>query len=384
MKKFLATLLSVLIIVTGVAFVAACNKDDGVNVLKTYILKQEGGNPIDEDFELPSKIGGKDVSWTSSDTSAIKIENGDDCYIAKVTMASETKNVTLTVTQGENEKKFNVTVTALDVYYLLDHFKLAQNELTVYDDFDLPTSYTYKGATAEISWDVDAKYSDYITLNADKNKCLVNPTSLNPRVELKAIFKYNNEPATARYSMTVSLQRTHLEEIEYWYNNTGVTIEMSGYVVEIALDYKDGYAALYMVDDDLCAGFYLYNVGLDADTAKLLKPGVHVTATGTTNQNYNGLIETNNKTGTLVVDTDKDGNVITIDSIDDSLKGKEVYAIDNDLLAGVPATIYNQSRMVSLDKWTVSEVSTSVADGSTTTLFKLTKGDVTDPVTISK
>ncbi|MDE6442270.1 MAG: hypothetical protein K2L12_05930 [Clostridia bacterium] len=380
MKKFLVTLLSVLILVTGAAFVVACNKDDNVNVLKTYLLKQEG-QPVDDEFVLPNKISGKDVSWASDDTSAIKIENGEDCYIAKVTMGDDTKIVTLTATQGEYTKDFKVTVMEMDVYYLLDKYKFPQEGTSVSANFDLPTTFTNKGATAKVTWKIDEKYAEYARINDEGDKCIVVPTSTNPKVVISATFEYKNVETTAEYTMTVSLHREHLEEVNYWYTNEGVTIEIKGYVVaihEASTQYKN--ATIYVIDDDFCTGYYLFRVKAeDVKNIELLEPGVHITATNTTNQNYNGLWETN-AGGNLVVDKDENGNIIKIDNV-----LEKVYAIDNDLLAHAPAAVYNESRMVSLDKWeVVSKPDSAPAKGATGTLFTLKKGDVEVAVVVSK
>ena len=175
--------------------------------------------------------------------------------------------------------------------------------------------------------------------------------------------------------MTVGLNRTHLEEINYWYYNTGVSIDIKGYVVEIATPYDEGYGnvSLYVVDEEFLAGYYVYRVKTDSANAALIEVGAHVTVTGTTNTNYNGLIETN-AGGNLVVDTD-------VPKID---VREHVYALDQDVLGNVPAAIYHQSRLVSLTNWTVKSVESAPEAGSTATLFTLTKGGVDVSVAVSK
>lgn len=383
MKKFLVTLLSVLMLVTCVAFTAcdSCNSDKPVkDMFKTYLLKQDG-QPLDEDFVLDLKVKDRKVNWTSSDTSAIEIEERKEDYLAKVKLGDEAKNVKLTVSCGEEKKDFNVTVVALDVYYLVENFKLEKDGQTVYDSFDLPTSYTYKGATATIVWEIDDVYHQYIKLNDDGNKCLVTPTSLNPEVELKASFTYKGVSTEGLYRVTVSLQREHLEQVAYWYTHTGVACDLSGYVVAINEAYSDfGNATFYIIDDDFCCGYYVYRSKTDAENGALLDVGVHVTVKGTTNKDYNGLFETDNA-GNFTVDKDENGNVKKIDNIYDY-----VYALDNDLLADVPSVIHNQSRLVSLDKWTVKSINNepSTDKGKSPIIFTLTKGDKDVPIVISK
>ena len=145
--------------------------------------------------------------------------------------------------------------------------------------------------------------------------------------------------------------------------------------MEIATPYDEGYGnvSLYVVDEEFLGGYYVYRVKTDSANAALIEVGAHVTITGTTNTNYNGLIETN-AGGNLVVDTD-------VPKID---VREHVYALDQDILGNVPAAIYHQSRLVSLTNWTVKSVESAPKAGSTATLFTLTKGGVDVSVAVSK
>ena len=323
---------------------------------------------------MPVKIREYDVTWTSSD-SAITLEKRDSDYLAKVTLGDAVKEVTLTVSIGKLSKSFTVRVAEFDVYFIADHYNFVKDKTTVTEDFALDRSFTYQGKTATIDWSVSDAYADYIAISEDGNTCLVYPTSLLPSVRIKATFTYNNESTTYQYTMRVGLNRTHLEEINYWYYNTGVSIDIKGYVVEIATPYDEGYGnvSLYVVDEEFLAGYYVYRVKTDSANAALIEVGAHVTITGTTNTNYNGLIETN-AGGNLVVDTD-------VPKID---VREHVYALDQDVLGNVPAAIYHQSRLVSLTNWTVKSVKSAPEEGSTATLFTLTKGGVDVSVAVSK
>lgn len=247
---------------------------------------------------------------------------------------------------------------------------------TVYEDFTLDRTFTFAGKTANISWTVDDSYSDYLTISEDGNTCVVFPTSLNPQVRIKATFTYGDETTTVSYKLTVGLQRSALEEINYWYYNTDVSVEIKGYVVAVAVPYSEQYGnvSLYVLDEEFVGGYYAYRVKTDAENGALIEPGAYVTITGTTNKNHYGLIETN-AGGNLVVDTTKD----KIDVTD------YVYAIDQDILGNVPGAIYHQSRLVSLTNWTVKSVEKTAPEaGSTGTLFTLEKGGVEVPVVVSK
>lgn len=372
MKRKIILILLALVFVFSCVALVACNKGEK-EALDTYLLEQDN-QLVDADFTLPVKIREYDVTWTSSD-SAITLEKRDSDYLAKVTLGDAVKEVTLTVSIGKLSKSFTVRVAEFDVYFIADHYNFVKDKTTVTEDFALDRSFTYQGKTATIDWSVSDAYADYIAISEDGNTCLVYPTSLLPSVRIKATFTYNNESTTYPYTMTVGLNRTHLEEINYWYYNTGVSIDIKGYVVEIATPYDEGYGnvSLYVVDEEFLAGYYVYRVKTDSANAALIEVGAHVTITGTTNTNYNGLIETN-AGGNLVVDTD-------VPKID---VREHVYALDQDVLGNVPAAIYHQSRLVSLTNWTVKSVESAPKAGSTATLFTLTKGGVDVSVAVSK
>ncbi len=372
MKKITLVLLALLLVVSCIGL-AACN-NNAQKILDAYLLDQDE-QLVDKDFVLPAKIQDQAVTWTS-DNDAVQIEKRTDDYLAKVNLGDEVTAVKLTVTLGNASKTFTVRVAALDVYYLADQYVFTKENATVYEDFALDRTFTFAGKTANISWTVDDSYSDYLTISEDGNTCVVFPTSLNPQVRIKATFTYGDETTTVSYKLTVGLQRSALEEINYWYYNTDVSVEIKGYVVAVADPYSEQYGnvSLYVLDEEFVGGYYAYRVKTDAENGALIEPGAYVTITGTTNTNYNGLIETN-AGGNLVVDTTKD----KIDVTD------YVYAIDQDILGNVPGAIYHQSRLVSLTNWTVKSVATTAPEaGSTDTLFTLEKGGVEVPVVVSK
>lgn len=372
MKKITLVLLALLLVVSCIGL-AACN-NNAQKILDAYLLDQDE-QLVDKDFVLPAKIQDQAVTWTS-DNDAVQIEKRTDDYLAKVNLGDEVTAVKLTVTLGNASKTFTVRVAALDVYYLADQYVFTKENATVYEDFTLDRTFTFAGKTANISWTVDDSYSDYLTISEDGNTCVVFPTSLNPQVRIKATFTYGDETTTVSYKLTVGLQRSALEEINYWYYNTDVSVEIKGYVVAVADPYSEqfGNVSLYVLDEEFVGGYYAYRVKTDAENGALIEPGAYVTITGTTNTNYNGLVETN-AGGNLVVDTTKD----KIDVTD------YVYAIDQDILGNVPGAIYHQSRLVSLTNWTVKSVATTAPEaGSTDTLFTLEKGGVEVPVVVSK
>ena len=322
MKKITLVLLAVIFVLSCVGL-AACNKG-AQEALDNYLLEQ-ANQLVDADFVLPATL-------------------------------------------GEYE----------DVHYIAEKFVFPQDRTIVTESFVLPTEFTYGGKTATITWSVDDDYSHLISIGQldGKTACIVTVSTANPEARIKATFALNGEEITYTYRMTISAPMSHLEEIDYWYNNTGVSMEIRGYVVAIGEAYSEQYGnmCLYVMDEEFGAGYYVYRVGVDAATAPKVKVGTYVIITGSTNTNYNGLIETDGN-GTLTVDESKPA----IDVND------YVYAFDNDLIGDLPAAVYHQSRLVSLTNWEVKSVATSAPEaGKSATLFTLTKGGAEVTIAVSK
>lgn len=373
MRKHIIALLVVVMVLCCCLTLAACNK---TNVLDSYIFEMDG-TTVSEDFTLPATIGGENASW-KSDNTAIQTEKRDSDWLAKVTLPeSGDVNVTLTVTVGKNSKNYTVRVKSLDVYDFMNNYVFPKNKATIVDNFDLETSCTYKGKTATIAWSVDPEYELYIKVIENGTKLEVTPQSAQTQVQIKGTFTYAGVSASQSYRMTVYKTLEGLELVNYWYTNTGVSIDMSGYVVAIATPYSEQYGNItfYMVNDDFTAGYYVYRVKATAAVAPKIVPGAHVTVTGTTNTNYNGLIETN-AGGTVTVDEDK--TAINVN--------EKVYAIDEEVLGNLPSTVYNESRLVSLSNWKVKSVCAEADKkvGDNFTLMTLTKGGVEVEIRISK
>ena len=377
MKKITLVLLAVIFVLSCVGL-AACNKG-AQEALDNYLLEQ-ANQLVDADFVLPATLGEYELDWSSDNAAAITVEKreADNDYLAKVNMGDEVTEVTLTVSIGKLSKSFTVRVAALDVHYIAGKFVFPQDRTIVTESFVLPTEFTYGGKTATITWSVDDDYSHLISIGQldGKTACIVTVSTANPEARIKATFALNGEEITYTYRMTISAPMSHLEEIDYWYNNTGVSMEIRGYVVAIGEAYSEQYGnmCLYVMDEEFGAGYYVYRVGVDAATAPKVKVGTYVIITGSTNTNYNGLIETDGN-GTLTVDESKPAIDVN----------EYVYAFDNDLIGDLPAAVYHQSRLVSLTNWEVKSVATSAPEaGKSATLFTLTKGGAEVTIAVSK
>lgn len=375
MKRNIIAVLAIVMVLCCVTL-AACNDKNDTNVLDSYIFDMDG-TTVTDDFTLPATIGGEAAEWKSEGT-AIQLEKRESDWLAKVTLPETgLVDVNLTVTVKKSSKSYTVRVKALDVYDFMNSYVFPKDKATIVDNFDLETEFAYKGKTATIAWSVDEDYELYIKVINNGKTLQVTPQGNQTPVKVKATFTYGGVSASQSYRMTVYKTMEGLELVNYWYTNTGISIDMSGYVVSIAVAYSDsfGNVSLYMINDDFTAGYYVYRVKTTAEHAAKLQPGVHVTVTGTTNQNFNGLVETN-AGGKLVVDDD----VPPIDV------NAHVKAIDQEVIGNLPATVYNESRLVSLTNWKVDSVAEEAdkKTGDNYTLMVLTKGGAKVSVRVSK
>lgn len=375
MKRNIIAVLAIVMVLCCVTL-AACNDKNDTNVLDSYIFDMDG-TTVTDDFTLPATIGGEAAEWKSEGT-AIQLEKRESDWLAKVTLPETgLVDVNLTVTVKKSSKSYTVRVKALDVYDFMNSYVFPKDKATIVDNFDLETEFAYKGKTATIAWSVDEDYELYIKVINNGKTLQVTPQGNQTPVKVKATFTYNGVSASQSYRMTVYKTMEGLELVNYWYTNTGVSIDMSGYVVLIGTAYSSSYnnVTLYMVNDDFTAGYYLYRVKTTDEHAAKLAPGVHITVTGTTNTNYNGLVETN-AGGKLVVDDD----VTPIDV------NAHVKAIDQEVIGNLPATVYHESRLVSLTNWKVTKVAADADKqaGANYTLLTLEKGGAKVAVRVSK
>lgn len=371
MKRNIIAVLAIVMVLCCVTL-AACNNK--TNVLDNYIFEMDG-TTVSADFTLPSTIGGEKANWTS-DKDNVRLEKRESDWLAKVTLPKEgSVEVKLTVSVKKASKSYTVRVKALDVYDFMNNYVFPKNKATIVDNFDLETEFTYKGEKATIAWSVAEQYELYIKVIEDGKKLQVTPQSKQTPVDIKATFTYKGVSSSQNYHMTVYKTLEGMELVNYWYNNTPVSVDMSGYVVSIArnFDEKFGNVSFYMVNDDFSAGYYIYNVNSNAEQSAQLAPGVHVTVTGTTNQNYNGLMETN-AGGKLVVDDDKPAINVA----------EKVRALDEEVLGDLPSTVYSESRLVSLSNWSVKSVATPNIGDKKYVSLTIEKGGKTVDVVVSK
>lgn len=367
MNKTLSRALVGLLVAGTFTTLAGCNKGlskaEADKILSSVTFNWDN-TEVSSDFILPAVLNYQettkyDVTWTSNNA-AVELtkrdaekEGEDGDYLAHVVFPeSETQTVTLTEKLGPSSKDFTVRVNPIDVYTISGDFTFTKDKATVTSDFEVPTSHTTQGKTAEITWVIPDDSKAYLALGEKKDgkqTIKVTQSALDPEIKIAATFKYNNVETTKQWRLTVSKQLTHYEEVSRWYNTAGASIDVEGTVVAVGANWDASYKNMniFVLDNDGCTGFYFYRVkagtGVDGTQVKV---GSKVKVEAAVSYAYNGLMEAS-ATGTIT-------------SLDNSAAGsynpkaaENVKAIDDLLVAGTQELKRQQSRYVSLTNWKV-------------------------------
>ncbi len=176
-------------------------------------------------------------------------------------------------------------------------------------------------------------------------------------VKFHAVVDYKGSKANSSdFNVRIRRQMSATEYYNEWITSTGVTQNVSGYVIAklgYLTNYKEGNLVLW--NDEVKGAYYVYNGYIDQDAYNNLALGTYVTASGATNTLYNGLLET--KYGaTFTVDSSKTIGVSTI-----ARTSITEHILKNDLVKdNAPTTEAKklQSTYVSLEGFTIKSVET--------------------------
>ena len=393
-RKFLKVL-ALTAAFAGVVGLASCGETTSVvqQVNLDGLLLSQDGKAISDDFTLPQTVGVDNaaITWTSSNTDILEVVD----YKAIIKRPATSTDVTLTATVGSSTKTFTVTVTAVTAQEIADAYinKLAGTIVST-GEYDLPATYNYqlKNSTSEeayatlpatIAWSITE--NEVATIEGDK--LVVEATDTPIRLQLSATFTYNGESAKKNYTITVQFKDnlTPSEKIEYWYSTIGnkEAQTFNGYVVWLG-SFSEQYnnCQIYMIDESYTGGIYCYNTPISAADYAKLKVGSGITVTGVTSCMYNGLVESEAKSGKITLNND-------LPAFDEA---KATHAIDELVFvneyAGKDQLLHLQNTIVTLSGWKVTEVGPTdkLQDGSTNNalIVKVSKGDVELKVIISK
>ena len=378
MKKKLIPLMLASSLALGATFtLASCaGKNVAEEMLKSLII-QNDGQTISKDFKVTASLKKGENTYNllwSSNSEYLKVaeEAKDNYYDITVTRPednAETVKLTaeLDVDGAKSTKEFTFHVSPLDVNDFIEGFKFAQKGALVDSDFDLPQSFTIGSKTAQITWKSNS--TDLITISADGKTANVLGAAPKETAQLQATFSYKNVTGSDVYSVIVTRKSTAFEKLRNWYINKGISQEIKGYIVGkdvFSTQYNN--TSVYISDENAEGGYYVYRVKCDQATYDKLTFGTLVTVTGSTNTNYNGLIEL------------QAGATITVDeSAEKKTKAQLVRNIDEDLIANTTDLFYKESSLVQLNGWKVKSIDNNAKDkakyvaGTTLNIITLTK-----------
>lgn len=317
------------------------------------LIFDKANSNVTEDFTLPSVYLSNQLTWVSSDESAIKIETvnvGDSVsYIGKVTRPDADKEVTLTAQCGTATKTFTVYVPAITSTEIADSYTFKYNNKTLTSNtYELDGTHTYLGKTATITWSV--AQNDVATIT--DNVLTVNATETAVSVTLTAEFDLNGSKSTKRYKINCQLvqEYTAQEKILKWYNGDydKEAVDINGYVLWKNNDGNSNY--IFMIDETYTGGIYVYRPEISADVYDQLEVGTGITLSGATSQVYNGLVETDSGAGTITLNPDLE----TYDATKATTAIDELLFVQD--LRGPSAVYTKETTLVTLTGWKVESV----------------------------
>ena len=369
---------------------AACGgaSTEETNAVNRIILSQDG-TTVTSDFSVTTTSLSQSVSWSSSNTDVVSFHEIDGTMYAVITRPSTETEVTLTASVGKATKDFTIYVNPVDVNEIVDAFTFSNSNATVYGSFDLATSYSYSLSnslednyatyTSDITW----TSSDTSVISIADGTATVVDQSEKTKVTLTASFTYNNSTVSKKYTVYAYHEVTPYEQLVSFYSNVGdgTAYNIKGYVLAkcgYSSSYGNGY--VYVLDQTLQGGYYIYRASFSESDWNSLEVGTRVSFASVTNSLYNGLIEGNACTGSIITD-DSELAQLTDEQLAAAVAGT---AIDNQLVLGDDdALALLSGTYVTLTSWKVKSIGSATADNGGT-LVTVTKNDVDVTVQLSK
>lgn len=364
-------------------------------VLATLIFDKDG-QVITGDLKLTKELVHDGVvipiKWTSDSELVAIGEPAEDKDTIAATVSRPSDEATIVTLTAEIEvdgvkasKEFTVKINPYAVSDVIAAFKFTQANATVDSDFDVPTTYEFNGETATISWEITL--GDYLAVSTEGNKILVTPQESRKRARVKATFTYKGETVSTTYNLTVFRPRTPEELLTAYYEEVGGdTLTLKGYVAHTAgydPSYGNGY--LYVVDQTLKGGYYIYRAYASEEVWNQLTPGTPVAVAGAKSTSYNGLIEVSGSNGAPEVSIATDMEAL---SPEDLAKVTDGFVVDELLVAAGlkinDSVKYYTGAKVNLKSWKVASINSDATAANGGTVVTLQKDDVTLDVVISK
>lgn len=254
-KKTLKVLAASVLLFGSVGLATSCEENSTTTDVAGMVLNQNG-KVIREDFELANAYKGCALTWTSNNEEVAKINVAEDGTITcKITRPSSRTEVVLKATSGKYSKEYNIIVPAVDADEIADEYSFAHDKKTLTSgEYDLESTTTYSGITANISWSISDDYKSYATISNGK-LIVTAQEEIKDTIELVAEFTVGNETSQKTYTVftmdskpidSVSSLETNKPYVLYINHKTKgtnyfFTGEMSGYYGGTAEDINKGW-----------------------------------------------------------------------------------------------------------------------------------------------
>lgn len=375
--------------------------DDSVNEaakkLLANLIFEADGTAVTGDVQLPAYLASGDTQVTiqwESDSELVKVGTTIDEAKGAFTGAvsrPEDKAVTVTLTAsitfagGEAQRQFTVLVNPYSVSDAIDSFTFAYNGGTVEQDFEVPTSFKFNNQDVTIAWSIPDSSKELLSVDADGKTIHVVQQAKREKAQIKAEFTYKGETLSRNYRLNVFHVRTALELLHTFYDEPGAeAYTLKGYVAHKAgydASYGNGY--LYIVDQTLEGGYYVYRAYCSQEVWDSLAIGTAVEIPSCKSTEYNGLIE---------VGQNKE-NIVKVSTELPALTADQLALVTNGLAAdqlfvrysqGDKELMYHTGQRVNLTSWKVVEIDATTTAKSGGVLATLEKAGVRVNVQLSK
>ena len=375
--------------------------DDSINEaarkLLANLIFEADGTAVTGNVALPAYLASGEtqvtINW-ESDSELVKVGTTVDEAKGVFTGAvsrpeDETVRVTLTASitfaGGEASRQFTVLVNPYTVSDAIDAFTFAYNNGTVEKDFEVPTSFKFNNQDVTIAWSIPDSAKELLSVDEDGKTIHVVQQEKREKAQITAEFTYKGETLSRNYRLNVFHVRTALELLHTFYDEPGAeAYTLKGYVAHKAgydASYGNGY--LYVVDQTLEGGYYVYRAYCDQETWDSLAVGTAVEIPACKSTDYHGLIEVGqNKENIVKVSTELPA--LTADQLELVTKGLAADQLFVKYSQGDKELMYHTGQRVNLTSWKVVEIDATTTAKSGGVLATLEKAGVQVKVQLSK
>lgn len=375
--------------------------DDSINEaarkLLANLIFEADGTAVTGDVALPAYLASGETQVTiywESDSELVKVgttvDEAKGVFTGTVSRPEdETVRVTLTASitfaGGEASRQFTVLVNPYTVSDAIDAFTFAYNNGTVEQDFEVPTSFKFNNQDVTIAWSIPDSAKELLSVDEDGKTIHVVQQEEREKAQIKAEFTYKGETLSRNYRLNVFHVRTPLELLHTFYDEPGAeAYTLKGYVAHKAgydASYGNGY--LYVVDQTLKGGYYVYRAYCDQETWDSLAVGTAVEIPACKSTDYNGLIEVGqNKENIVKVSTELPA--LTAEELELVTKGLAADQLFVKYSQGDKELMYHTGQRVNLTSWKVVEIDATTTAKSGGVLATLEKAGVQVKVQLSK